>query len=370
MRKPAVGTRTLVLGAIAAVLVVTCIVVAAVPATRGAVRQAWCDLSGTWCGPGLPPPGDGPDEDGRLVELSPVEAATWGNYYALGDSYSSGDGAEDYAPDTAVADGCWRSANAYPETVARSYDFAGELTFLACSGQRGNVMLESLDSEDSQIASLTPHTSLVTIGIGGNDLGFTSVLKTCMLRVPLLESSACQAQEDDVDKRMRTFEATFADVLAEVRERVPDSRVIVLGYPRLFVEEPSGLYYTLTSGDQIWLNDTIQRFNEQLEEAVAEVDAGIADWGEVGSVEFVDVYDALDGHEVGTEEPWVNGVLLRSLTDGITIDRSTFHPTSEGQNAVSARVRAQVEEGPGRPIYATRSTVDNASPEVLAAETE
>ncbi|MFC7329633.1 SGNH/GDSL hydrolase family protein [Marinactinospora rubrisoli] len=371
MRKPALGRRGLIVGVIAAILVIGSVAVVAIPSTRMAVLLAWCDLTGTGCtrppdGPAAPPEGEA---DWR-VSLSPAEAATWGNYYALGDSYSSGDGADDYLSGTAVDGGCWRSANAYPHLIADGLDLAGELGFVACSGQRGHAMLEALGGADSQLDRVSRHTSLVTIGIGGNDLGFTSVLKACMLRVPLLESDACIGQEADIDERMHGFESTFENVLAEVRDRAPDARVIVVGYPRLFTAKPDGMYYTLTPTDQTWLNTTIQRFNRQVREAVAAFDAEIAEEGQVGSVEFVDVYDVLSGHEVGAEEPWVNGVLLRDLSDGVTLDRSTFHPTADGQRAVSERVREQIDAGPGRRLYATRETVQNASPEVLAAEVD
>ncbi|MFC3995365.1 SGNH/GDSL hydrolase family protein [Nocardiopsis sediminis] len=370
MRRPDVSRRTQLLGAAAIVLAVVCAVVLAVPATRGGVLDAWCRTTGTGCpgspGPGAPRPGE---PDWRL-RLDPEAAATWGHYAALGDSYSSGDGADDYVAETAVTGGCWRSANAYPETVAAAYDFAGRLGFYACSSQRGHAMLDELGSTDSQIDRVTAHTSLVTIGIGGNDLGFTSVLRTCMVRLPLVDTTACKDQESDIERRMRLFEATFADLVDEIRERAPDARMLVVGYPRLFPSDPDGMYYTLNANDQEWLNDTLERFNGQVAEAVAEADTEIGDEGQVGSVEYVDVFTALNGHEVGTDEAWLNGVLLRDLTSGISIDRSTFHPTSAGQDALAERVRAQIDAGPGRPLYATRSTVDNASPDVLAAEAD
>ncbi|GAA3725530.1 SGNH/GDSL hydrolase family protein [Salinactinospora qingdaonensis] len=366
------GTRTLVVSIVAATLAVSCIVVLAVPVTREALHRAWCDVTAIGCEEVPGPPGEdhpGEESDWR-VRLDPVEAATWGNYFALGDSYSSGHGAERYVPDTAVSGGCWRSNNAYPKTLVESYEFAGTLALVACSGQRGAAMLEALGSGESQLGQVNRHTSLVTIGIGGNDLGFTSVLKTCMVRVPLLEADACVGQEDEINERMAVFADTFDSLVTEVRDRAPDARVIVVGYPRLFDQEPNGMYYTLTASDQVWLNETIKRFNDQLAEAVEAFDTEIAEEGQVGSVEFVDAYQVLDGHEIGTEEPWVNGVLISELQDGITLDTSTFHPTAAGQQAVGRRLAAQVEAGPGRDLYATREIVDGASSEVLAGEVD
>ncbi len=367
MRRPDLSRRTLVLGTAAVSVVLILAVTLAIPASRDGVIDAWCDVIDCH---ERQIEGAAPDESGTLVRMSPREAATWGNYVALGDSYSSGDGAGDYAPGTNEEGGCWRSENAYPERVAESNDFAGELGFFACAGQKGNAMLDAVGSDDSQLDRLSDHTSLVTIGIGGNDLGFTSVLRTCMMRVPLLESNNCVGQESDIDDRMSDFDDTFVDVLEEIRDRAPDARVLVLGYPRLFPAEPESMYYTLTTNDQAWLNEVGHGLNQQLKDAVTEIDEDIVGGDDIGSVEYVNVFDALDGHEVSADEAWINGVVWRDITDGVTIDRSTFHPNAEGQAAVSQQLQQHLEAGPDRPLYATRATVDNASPEVLASESE
>ncbi|MDA8372114.1 MAG: SGNH/GDSL hydrolase family protein [Nocardiopsaceae bacterium] len=366
MRIPEISRRTLIPG-IAGLLVLLCIAVLAIPTTRSGVLDAWCDLTGSGCG-AAPGRHEESGSSGWRTQLSPVEAAIWGNYVALGDSYSSGHGADDYAPGTTGEGGCRRSANAYPEKIAAAYDFAGELGFFACSSQKGNAMLEDLGSADSQLDRVSTHSSLVTLGIGGNDLGFTSILRTCMMRLPVVESHVCVDQEPDIEQRMGVFESTFEDLIAEIRVRAPDARILVLGYPRLFPAEPTGMYYTLTVTDQQWLNRMTKRFNEQIKEAAAEADAEIVDDRQVGSVEYIDVYNSLEGHEVGTEEPWLNGVLLADLTGGITIDRSTFHPNALGQSAFGDRVSDQIDDGPERPLYAARETLENASPEVLASE--
>nr|WP_221308366.1 SGNH/GDSL hydrolase family protein [Nocardiopsis mwathae] len=359
------------MGSLAVSLVFVLVIVAAVPATRDGALGLWCDLTGRGCPDRpVPPEEDDPEVPDWRVEMAPVEAATWGHYVALGDSYSSGDGAGDYLPGTARSGGCWRSANAYPQRLTNAYDFAGELGFVACSSQKGTAMLEEIGSTGSQLDQVTPHTSLITLGIGGNDLGFTPVLRTCMVRLPLVEADACTGQEEDIEKRMERFESTFDDLLAELRDRAPDARVVVLGYPRLFAEKPEGMYYTLTVGDQKWLNSTIKRFNLRLENAVNRADAEIYDEGQVGSVEFVDLYTVFRGHEVDADEPWLNGVLLRDLSDGIRVDRSTFHPNAAGQAAFSDRVAQRVTSGPGRPLFVTRETVENVTPDVLAAEVE
>ncbi|WP_017557415.1 SGNH/GDSL hydrolase family protein [Nocardiopsis baichengensis] len=368
MRAPRLGRRGTVLAAAAGSMVLLLVLALAVPVTRDGLAGAWCSATGTGCAPGGGPPGEEPGsaDDWRLA-MEPVEAATWGHYLALGDSYSSGDGAGDYRSG-AGDDGCYRSENAYPARTSEAFAFSGGFGFVACSKHKGAQLLEEIGEEDAQLDAIGEYTSLVSLGIGGNDLGFTPVLRTCMVRVPLVSGGVCQGQEEDIDRRMRAFDDTLEDIIAEVRDRAPDARLLLVGYPRLFPEDPSGMYYTLTVEDQAWLNETVRRFNDRLRATAREADREIAEQGDVGSVEFVDTYTALKGHEVSAEGAWLNGVVLEGLTDGIRVDRSSFHPTAEGQRAFARRVRTQVEEGPDRDLYATRGTVDSAGPEVLARD--
>src|SRR5262252_4081115 len=54
-------------------------------------------------------------------------------YVALGDSFTSGEGAGDYLPGTNIkGDSCHRSRHAYPGAVAEQLAF--KLSFHACSG--------------------------------------------------------------------------------------------------------------------------------------------------------------------------------------------------------------------------------------------
>lgn len=349
-------------------LILVLVLTLAVPVTRDGLLGLWCDATGGVC-PGEPLPPITEDEkiDWR-VEVEPEEAVLWGNYVALGDSYSSGDGAGDYDPETAEPGECWRSENAYPQLIAQEFDFEGSLAFYACSSHRGKQMLEQIGTPQSQIERVTEHTSLVTVGIGGNDLGFIPVLRTCIVRMPLLERTACTAQEDEVNERMDAFEETLTEVLSQIRDRAPDARVLVLGYPRLFPEEPPGMYYTLSAGDQRWLNTVAERFNERIRDTVYRADGDIYGSRQVGSVEYVNVFSALSGHEVSAEDAWLNGIVLGELGEGMRVDRASFHPTAAGQRSVAERVRLQIAEGPERLLYQSRDRLESVSPEVLTRE--
>jgi lysophospholipase L1-like esterase len=93
-------------------------------------------------------------------------------YVALGDSYSGGLGAGDYL---AASGSCDRSADAYPALWAGANQPASYLS-VACAGATTGTVLSS------QIQALSPATTLVSITIGGNDVGFSAVMETCVLR--------------------------------------------------------------------------------------------------------------------------------------------------------------------------------------------
>src|ERR1700759_3202708 len=105
------------------------------------------------------------------VSASGQAAAPSGaRYVALGDSYSSGDGAGSYG----TSGSCDRSANAYPQQWANANDPAS-FSFVACAGATVSDVL------NSQVSSLSASTTLVSITIGGNDVGFSTVMATCVL---------------------------------------------------------------------------------------------------------------------------------------------------------------------------------------------
>jgi len=97
-------------------------------------------------------------------------AATTYSYVALGDSYSSGVGTGSYTLDST----CKRSVYAYPYLYTQKH--AGtSLTFVACSGAKTSDVLAI------QVQSVTKSTTLVTMTVGGNDIGFANLIYQCTL---------------------------------------------------------------------------------------------------------------------------------------------------------------------------------------------
>ncbi len=288
---------------------------------------------------------------------TPLEQATSGDYVALGDSYSSGEGAWDYEDGTDFDDRddlwpfnddeedhnrCHRSGNAYSQVVASSNDFAGDVTFVACSGavitdlthpNHGNT------DEDPQLDALDEDVSLVTMTIGGNDLGFADVVKDCIINgargVGFVDS--CQEKHDQrIEDLLPELEQRLIDQYRAIKEKAPNARVVIIGYPQLFPEHPGDDYHDLLyREDQVWMN-----------EKAAELNAMLRDAARQAGVEFVDPTDIFRGHGIGSGDPWIND--LDWGGPGLMIvDPSSFHPNAAGHAAIAELIQQQLEH----PVY-------------------
>src|SRR5690348_7087468 len=102
--------------------------------------------------------------------LATAAGAAAADYAALGDSYSSGVGTGSYTIDGA----CKRSVYAYPYLYAQAHP-GTSLSFVACSGAKTSDLLAN------QIQAVTSTTTLVTMTIGGNDIGFANLIYQCTL---------------------------------------------------------------------------------------------------------------------------------------------------------------------------------------------
>lgn len=220
------------------------------------------------------------------------------NYVALGDSYASGTGAGNYGS----SGSCLRSANAYGPLWAAAH--GATFTFAACSGAT------TADVLNSQIGSLSPATTLVTIAIGGNDIGFADVVTTCTLNG---DSTCVNRVNEARTAAQTTLPARLDAVYGAIRTAAPAARVIVLGYPRLF------------SASFCWWFSTTKR--NALNNAANELSAITAGRVAAAGAGFVyeDTRDNFAGHEVCTSSPWINGINLGNIVE-------SYHPNATGHS--------------------------------------
>ena len=100
---------------------------------------------------------------------------------ALGDSFSSGEGAPPY---DANPKGCNRANAGWARRLHHDVAAVGSLDLRACSGATVKDVL-STTGQVGAVAQLPstpdPSVTLVTITVGGNDVGFGAIVATCSL---------------------------------------------------------------------------------------------------------------------------------------------------------------------------------------------
>lgn len=289
------------------------------------------------------------------TRLTALQAALRGGYIALGDSYSSGEGTWDLAADRGYAGGgsedCHRSQGSYFSTVTRGFRFALGGTLWACSGARiGDVLSGGQHGEPAQIDRLHPDTSLVTLTIGGNDIGFSQIVTRCVVRLPW--SSACRDQDADIRARMAALPSGLASVFDQIGRRAPKARVIVLGYPRPFPVRPGHSVDNIGVADQVYLNGVVHDLDGVIATAARRADQALAAASRPGTVEYADGYTAFDGHELGTPQPYLNA--LNIDFGSLSAEPRSFHPNELGYRTFAQVVDRQIQAGPARPVYQFR----------------
>jgi lysophospholipase L1-like esterase len=105
-----------------------------------------------------------------------------GPYVALGDSYTSG---PNIPAQTGTPGGCARSDHDYPSLVAQELELkAADFRDVSCSGATIADLSTPQTTSDgvnpTQLSALSATTELVTLGIGGNDMGFSELITRCV----------------------------------------------------------------------------------------------------------------------------------------------------------------------------------------------
>lgn len=290
------------------------------------------------------------------------------NYVAMGDSYSSGEGAPPFFADSdGSGDYCHRSVFAYSQAIGAHYGMTPK--FYACSGATtANITSSFHQGEPPQITrdGVDNTLDLLTLTIGGNDAHFADTLKACigqklkadavnaalheaMGRVAdwlhLTKDPNCVHSSSFTDSVNQTIDNVFWPVkstylsLLSATDPVETS-IMAADYPKLFPashddQDCLGLRVLLTQDDMDWMNGAGDRLDDLLRQAA----------GEAG-VNFVDVRPAFAGHEVcGPGGSYLNGLSLASgsgkdctwtvlgkcIIPGGPPIVGSFHPNATGQ---------------------------------------
>lgn len=267
---------------------------------------------------------------GVLLAFTPQASAAvpTGRYVALGDSYTAGP----LIP-TQVNLDCLRSNRNYPSLIAASVG-SSSFTDVSCSGATTADILNNDGDRPAQISAVTSDTALVTVQIGGNDIGFSSIITDCVeasLSSPL--GSPCKDEytaggTDQLRARINATAPKVAAVLQAIHAAAPAARVVVLGYPVILPDTGYGCWplVPIAYQDVPYLRDVEKALNAMLASTAA-----------ANNATYVDVYTPSIGRDAckSSSTRWVEGLIPQNAA-------APFHPNAAGEQGMANAVLAKL----------------------------
>lgn len=252
------------------------------------------------------------------------------NYVALGDSYAAGP----LIPDPVLPIGCIKSSNNYPRLTAPR--IGQPLRDASCSGAKTTHMTQPQNVDPDgpnppQFNRLDSSTRVVSLTIGGNDIGFTEVIQNCVTYNPF--DKPCQKRYivngvDTLSQRISATSSLVDGVLDGIRARSPQARVFVVNYPAIFPESGTGCFpqMPVSFSDVGYLRNKQRELNAMLAGQAAANGARLVNW-----------YGASIGHDAckSSSTRWVEPIVPGNWA-------ASVHPNRRGMQGASDALVAAV----------------------------
>jgi lysophospholipase L1-like esterase len=251
-------------------------------------------------------------------------------YVALGDSYAAGP----IIPVPVKPWGCLKSSNNYANHVAA--DLGYTLRDATCSGaETGDMTNPQGVSPDGpnppQFDRLDANVAMVTLQIGGNDIGFTSILENCATANPF--AHPCRDKyvvngHDTLADKIAATAPKVAAVLQGIHARSPSARVFVVNYAAILPETGSGCWpqVPIAFSDVSYLRGVEKNLNAMLaQQATAD------------GARIVDDYTASIGRDAcrSSSTRWVEPLVPTNAA-------APFHPNARGEAGIATVVAGAV----------------------------
>ncbi|HUR74301.1 MAG TPA: SGNH/GDSL hydrolase family protein [Sporichthya sp.] len=279
---------------------------------------------------------DEPRHRGQITEVAaPVEALAPGiRYVALGDSYTSAPGVTPV--DSSAPPACGRSAINYPHLVAQR--LGAELTDVSCGGaQTMSLYEEQYAGVPAQLDALKKDTTLVSLGIGGNDNDlFATAMAGCVASVGDLaagDTSPCRTRySQQFSEDIAASGVMIKQALVNIRAEAPRSQIVVVGYPDLMPTTEAGRLTCAAAGVPFTPDDI-----EFLDGVERELNAMLAAQAAATNNTYLDTYTPSVGHDMCAAPGvrWIEPTIPLSPA-------APVHPNAAGQAAVAQGLAAVV----------------------------
>lgn len=279
------------------------------------------------------------------------------NYVALGDSFSSGEGVLpfDTVTDIAGTNECHRSFFAFAQVLARDPMLPLALNFGACSGaETKNVKTDTKWGEPAQFSRVGASTKIVSLTIGGNDIGFNGFAIACVVDVCRIGSPAYDTALSKINNTLPTaLTTTYDKLLAST-----NAQIYILGYPQVAPPnkittdlpdlrcpyfyysgiDSSGLTVPYNWQDAVAAQDLVGRINSHIERI-------IFDKRQLGGanlrLHYVEV-NAPDSPFAGHEVCSTSNSFFNNLDQAPGHVAYAFHPNAQGQAAYAQLLKKAI----------------------------
>lgn len=251
-------------------------------------------------------------------------------YVALGSSMAAGPGIRPGAAGAPFSSG--RSARNYPHLVAQQLNLTlVDVTFSGAT--TAHVLSARQCGAPPQLEALDGSETLVTITIGGNDVGYVPLLTAATLPRParLLPMIGDLLDRDARERALARVGDALAAVGAAVRERSPQARVMFVDYLTLL--PPAGQRAApLADADADLGRYVAGRLAEHTAAAAAAT-----------GCELIGAAQVSRDHHAWSAQPWTVGACWP-----LPWRPAPFHPNAAGMRAVAELIIARL----GRPGWA------------------
>ncbi|SFA83949.1 Lysophospholipase L1 [Amycolatopsis marina] len=253
------------------------------------------------------------------------------DYVALGDSSVSGTGVP--IQESLL---CTRSTKAWPKVVAA--ELGAELTDVSC----GSAQVKDFSSRQwgvvpPQYDALTPDTDLVTLTIGGNDIGLVQTALSCLNLLPEPAGFSCKERYtagavDTISDAIAQWAPQLGAAVEEVRRRSPGAEIVVAGYGTYLRED--GCHPV----QPIWARDA-----NYLQAKIDELSSAMREQTVAHGATFVDLAPVTVGHDVcaAPRDRYLEGLVP-------VAPAAPLHPNAKGLAAYGAEVQPpSTQRAPG-----------------------
>ena len=322
---------------------------------------------------------------GLFTLASPGNSLNATDYLAIGDSFSSGEGAHQYELGTDHENNkCHLSRVSYPYLIAKHMNYSS-FHSVACSGAQRYKITEGkknssgkppksndsnqyyLDPPETTLGIWIPgyrkqieavqkaDPNIITLTLGGNDINFSSKIINC------IKPGTCYPSYEDKKEVFNEIESLHSKLITVYKKLKAESRkatrIYVVGYPSIaYADGNCALNVRMNHDELVFAQTVVDQLNATIKSASASA-----------GVHYIDVTDAFNGNRLC--ETNSNNVAMNGITAGNDImniiGNESFHPNQFGHELLTYKILDKSQNFTlGMPTAAVKTApkIDETSP--------